>query len=170
MQFIIILTSDSLVLAHSSVKNVWNNTFSMTSHSTSPYIFALHTWCSGPLDTRVIKVWRCWFSSLCPPPTMPAVSVGVWCFYFCSYYSRTRLHCCYISCTETCLLPHSCTFYPLSWGNHSIFSHTLFHLQTGGGTQQINNCLCGSASQSIKIMYRISAQMVLERIFQKRGT
>ena len=36
-----------------------------------------------------------------------------------------------------CLLSHSCTFYPLSCGNQSLFTHALSQVQIGGGTQYI---------------------------------
>lgn len=44
--------------------------------------------------------------------------------YFC-----TRLQHCYTSSTYTCLNPYSYTFYPLSWGKHSVISWTLPRLQ-----------------------------------------
>ncbi len=94
-----------------SVKNIYQNTFSMTTHCTPRYTFLLHTGCSGPLDPGLIKVWKllvlCTFTVLLQ--SGPAVSVCVcvcewvsesvwmWVLCFCHCHSHTRLqHCCKI--------------------------------------------------------------------------
>lgn len=62
----------------------------------------------------------------------PAVSLNMCVLCVLSFspcYSCTRLQHCYTSSTYTCLNPYSCTFYPLSWGKHSVISWTLPHLQ-----------------------------------------
>ena len=100
---------------------------SMTAHCTPPgSSFLLHMLCSGPLDPMVKKVWK--LQVLCIL-TQSSSYLGL----------SVSVFVCVWGGTPTSLLPHPCTFYPLSCKIHSIFSDTLSQLQIGGEIQQINS-------------------------------